>query len=49
MACALSFLASPALYVQAYPSKPIRIVIPFAAGASTDALVRITGVKMSEN
>lgn len=49
MACALSILASPALYAQAYPSKPIRIVIPFAAGASTDALVRITGVKMSEN
>ena len=33
---------------QAYPNKPIRMIIPFGAGGSTDVLVRIVAAKMPE-
>ena len=31
-----------------YPSKPIRLIVPFAAGGPTDALARAVGQKMGE-
>ena len=31
-----------------YPSKPIRFVVPFAAGGGTDALTRIVGQKLAD-
>lgn len=34
-------LFSGAVLAQAYPTKPIRIVIPFGAGSSTDAVMRV--------
>jgi tripartite-type tricarboxylate transporter receptor subunit TctC len=34
---------------QAYPAKPIRIIVPWAPGGSTDVLARLIGIKMSEN
>jgi tripartite-type tricarboxylate transporter receptor subunit TctC len=34
---------------QAYPVKPIRIVVPWAPGGSTDVLARLIGIKMTEN
>ncbi|MGL5114976.1 MAG: Bug family tripartite tricarboxylate transporter substrate binding protein [Beijerinckiaceae bacterium] len=43
-----SALAGPA-YAQAFPTKPITIVVPFAAGGSTDVVSRIIGAKMGEN
>ena len=34
---------------QTYPSKPIRMVVPFPAGGPADVLTRIIGQKMAEN
>jgi tripartite-type tricarboxylate transporter receptor subunit TctC len=33
---------------QAYPAKPITMIVPFAAGGPTDALARVLGQRMSE-
>jgi len=37
----LATLFSGAVLAQAYPSKPVRIIIPFGAGSSTDAVMRV--------
>jgi tripartite-type tricarboxylate transporter receptor subunit TctC len=48
-AAALMFgaAASPAL-AQAWPGKPISLVVPFAAGGTTDVLARAVGVELSK-
>ena len=33
---------------QTYPSKPIRVIVPYAPGASTDNMARLFGQKMQE-
>jgi tripartite-type tricarboxylate transporter receptor subunit TctC len=40
---ALLLLPQAGAQAQAYPSKPIRFVIPFGAGSASDALARIAG------
>ena len=33
---------------QGFPSKPLRLIVPFAAGSATDTVGRVFGLKMSE-
>ena len=42
-------LAVPAAAQQAYPARPITIVVPFPAGGSPDVLTRIIAEKVSSN
>ncbi|TWT09509.1 tripartite tricarboxylate transporter substrate-binding protein [Reyranella sp. CPCC 100927] len=46
-AAAVVALTGPAV-AQNYPTKPITMIVPFAAGGPTDALARVIGQKMSE-
>ena len=47
-ALAAALLSATAALAQAYPSKPLRIVIPFPAGGPTDVVGRFIGQKLSE-
>ena len=44
-ACALSGL----ILAQTYPAKPIRIVVPYPPGGTSDILARLIGIKMTES
>lgn len=41
-------LLSAPVFAQAYPDKPIRLIVPFAAGSFPDIVARVVGQKMSE-
>ena len=43
----LALLGAPA-HAQDFPSKPIRIVVPFTAGGGVDTLARMVGQRLSE-
>ncbi len=45
----LAVIAAPAFAQQPYPSKPVRIISPFAPGGGNDALCRIVSQRLGEN
>ncbi|MCX7158648.1 MAG: tripartite tricarboxylate transporter substrate-binding protein, partial [Proteobacteria bacterium] len=48
IAAATLLLACQFAYAQAWPTKPIKYIVPFAAGGTTDILGRMVGAKLSE-
>src|SRR5262249_28351521 len=47
-AAAMLALSGAAAREDSYPSRPVRIVVSFAAGGPTDAVARIMGAKMGD-
>ena len=48
-AAAIPWLASPVALAQTYPDRPIRLIVPYPPGASTDTLGRTIAHKLSES
>ena len=44
----IALASAPVIASADYPNKPIRVIVPYAAGASTDALARLVGNQVSE-
>ena len=47
LAACIAFAASPAR-AQDYPTKPIRVIVPYAAGGGADLLARLVGQQLSD-
>ena len=48
IATAFFAMNAPALAQTTYPAKPIRMVVPFSPGSTSDMLARILGQKFTE-
>ena len=48
LACVALFAPAGAVRAETYPSRPITMVVPFAAGGPTDTLARIVGERMRQ-
>ncbi|MGV3629510.1 MAG: tripartite tricarboxylate transporter substrate binding protein [Betaproteobacteria bacterium] len=46
----IALVATPVFSAEsfAYPQRPVRLVVPYSAGGSTDTVARITGARLSE-
>src|ERR1700742_4678766 len=50
LACvALSALTAPAPAQDAYPTKPITMIVPFAAGGASDVIARLIAEQMGQH
>jgi tripartite-type tricarboxylate transporter receptor subunit TctC len=45
---AAALLSAGAAFAQTYPSKPVRVIVPFSPGGATDIVTRIVAQKLSE-
>jgi tripartite-type tricarboxylate transporter receptor subunit TctC len=48
LALPAGLLAAPALAQEAFPSRPIRVIMPLAAGSAVDVMVRIVAERMGD-
>jgi len=46
-ACLVVLLSSPAVVAADFPAKPIRVIVPWPAGGSTDTISRIVGQRLT--
>ena len=40
-------LAAPLLHAQTWPQRPVKVIVPFTAGGSTDTQARIISERLS--
>jgi tripartite-type tricarboxylate transporter receptor subunit TctC len=45
---AVAAFAAANAFAQAYPNKPIRLIVPFPPGGGNDVIARVVGVKLTE-
>ena len=48
LALALAAASSPAAAADAYPNRPVRLIVPYPAGGPNDVLARMVGGKLNE-
>jgi tripartite-type tricarboxylate transporter receptor subunit TctC len=48
LACA-ALLSAPIVQAQAYPNKPIKIIVPYPPGGTSDILARAIGQKLTDS